>query len=233
MSLINEALKKAQRQRSEGQPGEIPAVFTASPLNTAIGTPGPRIVKRAAPMPARTLMILLAGGTAVLAMACVLAFLFFWPEPVEESAPARPTAAAGAKPGGTSLPTTGTATGSPLINSPDGTVATTSSDPLAPTISITLPPPATPVVETPEPESEPAVTPIKKPTVIARLQTLIEEFKITGIRASETDPKVIMNDRVVRLNDVVDRFSGLRLTRIEAHRLIFTDSHGTEYIKEF
>ena len=55
MSLINEALKKAQRQRTEGPAGVPPPA--AAP--TAGGAPAAPIAKRRPPMPARTLVILL------------------------------------------------------------------------------------------------------------------------------------------------------------------------------
>lgn len=61
----------------------------------------------------------------------------------------------------------------------------------------------------------------------------LEKLRVSGIRASDTDPKVIMNDRVYRLNDIVDRTTQLRLTRIEASTLTFVDASGFEYRKNF
>ena len=62
---------------------------------------------------------------------------------------------------------------------------------------------------------------------------LIDTFRITGIRASATDPKVLMNDRLFRLNDIVDRATGLRITRIEPSSLTFVDANGATYTKNF
>jgi len=60
----------------------------------------------------------------------------------------------------------------------------------------------------------------------ARIQTYIDALRVTGIRASGTDSKVLMNDRVFRVNDIVERSLGLRLTGVAADRLSFTDENG-------
>jgi hypothetical protein len=40
-----------------------------------------------------------------------------------------------------------------------------------------------------------------------------------------------MNDRVYRVNDLVDRNLGVRLTKVESGRLTFTDASGAVYSK--
>ena len=42
-----------------------------------------------------------------------------------------------------------------------------------------------------------------------------------------------MNDRVFRLNDIVDRATQLRLLRIDGSTLTFIDASGFEYQKSF
>jgi hypothetical protein len=42
---------------------------------------------------------------------------------------------------------------------------------------------------------------------------------------------VLMNERVFRLNDTVDRELGLRLTGVQPDLLIFTDATGATYEK--
>ena len=74
----------------------------------------------------------------------------------------------------------------------------------------------------------PAV-PFSNPAVVE----FLERLRVAGVRASATDPKVLMNDRVYRLNDVVNRALGLRLTAISASTLIFVDDSGFEYTKTF
>jgi hypothetical protein len=73
--------------------------------------------------------------------------------------------------------------------------------------------------------------PVAKPD--ARIQTYIEALRVTGIRASGTDSKVLMNDRVFRVNDIVERSLGLRLTGVAADRLSFTDENGMVYTRNF
>jgi hypothetical protein len=53
------------------------------------------------------------------------------------------------------------------------------------------------------------------------------------VRASATDPKVLMNDRVYRLNDVVDRDLQLRIIGIAPRELRFRDARGYVYTKTF
>jgi cytoskeletal protein RodZ len=67
------------------------------------------------------------------------------------------------------------------------------------------------------------------PAVLAYL----ESARITGVRASPTDPKVLMNNRVFRLNEMVDGALQLRVTDIDARQLEFTDARGFVYTKSF
>ena len=60
-----------------------------------------------------------------------------------------------------------------------------------------------------------------------------ETAKVTGVRASATDPKVLMNNRVYRLNDIVDSGLQLKITAISSRELQFTDSRGYVYTKVF
>ncbi|GAB5560446.1 MAG: hypothetical protein SynsKO_20930 [Synoicihabitans sp.] len=67
----------------------------------------------------------------------------------------------------------------------------------------------------------------------AAVVAFLESARVTGVRASATDPKVLMNNRVYRLNDVVSRDLQLRVTFIESRELKFTDSQGFVYTKQF
>lgn len=81
---------------------------------------------------------------------------------------------------------------------------------------------------TPSPSPEPTLV---KPTV--RIQALVDKFRISGIRLSDTDSKVILNDHLFRIDDPVESSLGLRLTKIEEHRLTFVDADGNTYVKRF
>lgn len=68
-----------------------------------------------------------------------------------------------------------------------------------------------------------------QPAVLSYLETA----KVTGVRASATDPKVLMNNRVYRLNDIVDSGLQLKITAISSRELQFTDARGYVYTKVF
>ncbi|MCS6275422.1 MAG: hypothetical protein H2169_13910 [Opitutus sp.] len=53
------------------------------------------------------------------------------------------------------------------------------------------------------------------------------------VRLTPTDPKVVLNGQVFRINDVVDRGLKVRLLKIEAARLVFGDANGFEYVKTY
>ena len=41
----------------------------------------------------------------------------------------------------------------------------------------------------------------------------------------------MINGKVYRINDEVDRALGLKLTDVKADRIIFTDEHGTAWVR--
>jgi len=66
-----------------------------------------------------------------------------------------------------------------------------------------------------------------------RVLAYLDAVRVNGIRPSPDDPKVLMNGRVFRINDVVDRELNLRLTEIAPSRLTFEDARGMPYVKNF
>ena len=67
----------------------------------------------------------------------------------------------------------------------------------------------------------------------AAVLNFLERVRVSGIRVSDTDPKVLMNDRVYRLNEIVDRDLQLRVIEISPRELRFQDVHGHVYRKTF
>ena len=61
----------------------------------------------------------------------------------------------------------------------------------------------------------------------------IEAIRVTGIRSFGNESRVLMNDRVYRVNDIVERNIGLKLTAVNADSLVFTDPRGKTYFKKF
>lgn len=260
MSLINDALKKAQRQRT----GDSPA--THSPI------PAPNLPPLRAPEirdPNYTLMI--AGGALLLGL--VLGGGAYWllrdssgksaaANPVatttqhtqanSESAPAAPndTKVASTEPivaaplklnlATESHPESQTKTASSLAASAS-TASNTTDSAIAQTMPASGPMPASPAILPPAPAANETVV---NPAAIAKATTppepseqmvkAIESFRVMGIRAAGgSDAKVLMNDRVYRIGDLVDRSLGIRLTGATTNALTFQDATGASYTRNF
>jgi hypothetical protein len=66
-----------------------------------------------------------------------------------------------------------------------------------------------------------------------RILAYLDALRVNGIRPSPDDPKALMNNRVFRIGDVVDRELNLRLTSIAPNKLGFEDNRGMPYLKSF
>lgn len=220
MSLINDALKKAQRQRNEDPAGGAASV-------SPVAGSAPRVAPRRQPMPAQTLVLLALGFLVVLVVLGGGAFYVFQSQGIADAAqPSAPTESKTPAVAAVAQPVPAPGSVSNAVPSPGPNPNPESAPP-----TVTAPVAAAP---TPTPEPTPAPIIIKPPArPDPHIMTLVETFRVTGIRASATDPKVLMNDRVFRLNDVVDRSVGLRLTGIETDRLTFVDEAGAIYEKSF
>jgi hypothetical protein len=248
MSLINEALKKAQRQRTESHAGAEP---------TAPGGDGARIAKRAQPRSARTLLLISAGALALVVTSVIVTILF-----VNGSDGAAPPPAVGpASPSTSPAPAVpidpAAAPAPPLIVAAepvppapitaapaaagDGPIPAAPAVPLAAAAEITAAVPPDPVpnaaiaaqpAEDPSPaKASPATPPTQQRD--ERVYAFIETIRVTGIRSSGDDSRVLMNNRVYRVNDIVERNLGIRLIQVEVDSLTFADAHGQTYTKHF
>jgi hypothetical protein len=256
MSLINDALKKAQKQRTGDSPplAAMPGVGGESAAKIAKrGKPADfnTQLKRLAMGAGGVLVIVIAGGYFVLR--------------ASHRRPAEPSQ----KPASTEAvqnPATLPASDSKLpASSPQVTFTLPIAPPAAPVSSITstadsesIPTHSTevPAVQTPAPaspaptkpiEAKPALlvdanssagqTPVGPPHPTVKLDSksinFIENLHIAGIRASATDSKVLMNDRVYRIGDIVEHNLGLKLTGITASSLTFEDENGGRYTRNF
>jgi hypothetical protein len=97
--------------------------------------------------------------------------------------------------------------------------------PAGPAVAINFGPPPSPAHS--DVESAPAAT---KPVLI---RILLENARVAGVRVAGDDSKVLMNDRVYRVNDVVSAELGLRLTGVGTSALTFVDEDGRVYTKTF
>ena len=281
MSLINEALKKAQRNRT----GE--AADTAQPLH---GGGGARVTKRAQPRTSQQLVLIAAGAVTLVVLSVVATVYLVNRAPETKPAATTPKPA---PPGATPAPTaTPPLIVPPVLISPDLTPGPTTetpptvaqspgpekpsaaptartagpNDPLAAkTIVATgetnpAPPPRAPDVApssgagpsgvaVPPPASSPPARAPANPVLAAaapvapvvagpakndeRVSLFVDAIRVAGIRPSGTESRVLMNDRVFRINEIVERNFGLRLTKVEPNTLTFTDGNGAVYVKKF
>jgi hypothetical protein len=226
MSLINDALKKAQHQRT-GNPVDTPPM-----PGTALGAHG---VQRGKPLPSQKLAMVFAGATAAVVLAVVITVYFF----NRESAPKPVPPALAPKP----VVHEAVAAPAPVIVVPAAAPASSAAIDLS---SVKLPAAeavaaaeAKPDVTAPSPAPVPVATvPVSAPAGTnapqdIRILTFIDAIRVTGIRSSGNESKVLMNDRVYRINDMVDYTLGIRLIKVSAEGLSFSDANGTVYVKNF
>ncbi|MBI3886970.1 MAG: hypothetical protein HY302_14770 [Opitutae bacterium] len=218
MSLINDALKKAQRQRSTDSAPPLPSAAAANP-------PPGKVAKRAKPLTFQSQVVRMAATVLGLGLLLIGGVLYWqWKsyssEPLALSAPKSPAKVA-MQP---AAPAPSAATALEPAKEPGpGAVAATFA---VPTVSS----PAVASAETAEPvPAAPTGRARPDPKILAYIDTL----RITGIRAAGGDSKVLMNDRVFRVNDVVDHMLGLKLTGVAAEALTFEDERGVVYTRNF
>ena len=230
MSLINDALKKAQRQRHDVQAA------------TAAGeTAGEPIEKRGRPMSAQLLIVLAAGGVVLIVVSAVITVFFI------NRGAAAPIPPIVAKPAPAAIANTP----SPVIVAPAPTATPKASvKPALPpkenaapaSLARATPPPAAepiPVAAVPSAEASvqsappPAAAAPEPPGPDPHIQSFVDSLRVAGIRSSGSDSKVLMNDRVYRLNDTVEPGLGLKLVKVTPDAISFSDAHGVIYVKHF
>lgn len=216
MSLINDALKKAQNRHGE-------------PTPPASGAAGPAAIPSAPRKGKTPFAKLVVIGVVLTLCVTLLSVSLTWFILRDDSLP---RAASSGNPAAQTTP-------------PPASVATNQPNPIQPTLAPSLPPagetpaPIPPVVApaTPPDPAPVAVTPPPDaaPTIKlgTRVQSFIDRLRVTSIRISDTGNKAILNDRLFRVNDLVEPTLGLRLTAIEPSVLTFTDENGATYLRHF
>jgi hypothetical protein len=230
MSLISDALKKAQRQRTVEAPGGE----------------GPRVIIRRGSTPAAKQIFFVAGGVVVVVVAVAIVAVVKLRPSEEEIAARVALATAKAK----SAPPAKNATSEPAGPAP---AVVPAADPGAkapaadasPVVVLKIPTsggnaapgPAAPIAPAPE---RPALVGAGSPTAGAArpaasgsLQDYIDTLRVTGwsVGTTPADSKVMINDKVYRINDVVDRALGLKLTDVKSDRITLSDERGGTYVR--
>lgn len=231
MSLINDALKRAQRQRAAEEAGVQPPMPGGS---------SSRITKRGKPLSAQSLLLIVVGATVLIVLSVVATVYLVrdtppppHPTPAVATTPAAPVAQS-APPTidlGLKRATAVDSAPSLIVFVPSPAKTEPASPATEPAAAPVAPAPVAPQI------APPSVAPAAKPAVAAlpdeRVNLYLDKLHVTGIRSSGTDSKVLMNDRVYRVNDIVDRSLNLRLTHVQPGTLTFVDDRGVVYTKNF
>lgn len=245
MSLINEALKKAQRQRTDGpdQPSAAPS-GSGTPEITGENERPSGHARRGGSRSGAPVVLLGAGG-AVLVVLSVVATVFLLNRPTPAPAPAAssprpaPTAEIVSSPPPVIVAPEIKA---PILPRPESTpVAVETNSPSASAVAATTTAPAAPALSpdvgaapgSPAPAAAAPAGPRTDGKSDPRVSAFVDAIRVAGIRSSGNESRVLMNDKVYRVNDLVDRTLAIRLTNVEAHALTFTDANGVVYVKTF
>jgi len=263
MSLINDALKKAQKQRS----GEAPSL--ASMPSVGGETPH-RIAKRAKPAGFDTLVIRAGVGAGILLVVVVGGYFAFRSDSAEQRSalsnqpsataqPVQPGAPPVQNPAPSAVPPTANSSASvpapvftlPVAPKPEPVAQVPVAQP-----QVAVPPPITAQPTGSDPRVSPfspagksrdespvalakgGASPVSEPAKPAlklepRAIQFIENIKVAGIMARPTDSKVLMNDRVYRVGSLVEAEMGLTLVGITPNSLTFEDGNGGRYTRTF
>jgi hypothetical protein len=219
MSLINEALKKAQKQRT-GETPEMPAVG---------GESAARIARRGQPAGLNSLVLRISLGVVALAVVITGAVLIMRsptsavPQAATTSASATPTATAPTpgEPAPATTPDAAASLGAPAAS------------PTTP-VTVVFTPAETPKPVDPAPvQLAPAPPKPSTAKLDPRAINFINSIRVAGIRASANDSKVLMNDRVYRVGNIVEAEMGLKLAGITPNSLTFEDENGAQFTRVF
>ena len=240
MSLINEALKKAQRQRSlDAAPlSSAPSGIAAAAVTTHERSATHRH-RSNAPVWFGVGLLLLGAGATVLIMR--YGFAPAAPGPVAASTSAPPAAAPAPAPAPVSLPPPAP---EPIVTLPP--IAPVAPPPAAVTARPAPAAPARPAPRlSPAPEAAPAPDPSPAPVAVVpvaapavedhetQVKTFLASARLAGVRGQDAQARVLMNEKVYRLGNVVEPELGLRLSAVRAGLLVFTDAEGRTYEKPY
>jgi len=280
MSLINDALKKAQKQQTQqpatqSAPGALPhPARAAGPSNAVMSFERMLLL-------VVTLVVVIVGATAVAVLLArkgdrpATAAVERQPAPApavsaarvqarpETPAPPPVVPAILPKPGpetsaAAALPVDRAAVSAPApvpkpVAVPSIEIPTVSLSPAAATPQPAAPPEvAAPAVSvnlastraagpgnsvsaapTPPPARPASPPPPAGPTKHERILSFIENARVAGVRVAGDDSKVLLNDHVYRLNNMVSLELGLRLTAVATGTLTFVDEDGAVYSKAY
>ena len=224
MSLINDALKKAARQRAEEQ-ADVVAPMPGGGNRHAPGSGGP--------MRTQTMVLIGAAAVALIVVSAVVTGVFVAGKSEQKSAAMAPVPTPTPSPQKVVVQ-------SPVIAIPQ--VLQTSAP--SPTPVAATKPASAPVLH-PLPAARQVPSPvISAPAAAASvasapeshndlIQGIIDRYRISGVRAAGLDSKALVDGHVYKVNDLIDKSLGLRLVKVEPDHLTFVDAQGETYVRSF
>jgi hypothetical protein len=222
MSLINDALKKAARQRAEEQGEVIPPMP---------GGGHRRPTRPGEPMRMQTIVLIGAAALALIVVSAVVTGIFVTGKPEVKVAAVTQAPTLAPTP-----PPQKVVVQAPVIAIPQAlptSVPTPTSAPgagLKPVVVAAVAPTAFP---TPRPAATAlAAAPTSAPQSRNELiQGIVDRYRVSGVRAAGADSKALVDGHVYKINEVIDRTIGLKLIKVDADHITFVDGQGDTYIK--
>jgi len=86
---------------------------------------------------------------------------------------------------------------------------------------------------TPAPVAAPTAAPVPTQSLGDRVQAFIDRIQISGVRYAGAESKAIIDGHIYRVNDMLDKILGIRLSKVDPDHLTFVDSAGATYTKSF
>lgn len=216
MSLINDALKKAARQRAEERADMAPPMPGG----------GARVRRQRAPIRTQTLILVGAAAVALVVVSAVVTGILVTgkPEtkPTASPAPTQPAPAEKA-PAKVAAP-------EPVIQVSIPKVAASAPAP-APSPTASSAPAAAPPIAAPA--NPPPAAPAAAQGHNDQIQGIVDRFHVSGVRAAGADSKALVDGHVYRVNEIIDRSVGLKLVKVDTDHLTFVDGDGATYLKSF
>ena len=224
MSLINDALKKAARQRAEEQ-ADVVAPMPGGGNRHAPGSGGP--------MRTQTMVLIGAAAVALIVVSAVVTGVFVAGKSEQKTGTMAPVPTPTPSPQKVVVQ-------SPVIALPQ--VLQTSAP--SPTPVAATKPASAPVLH-PLPAARQVPSPvISAPAAAASvasapeshndlIQGIIDRYRISGVRAAGLDSKALVDGHVYKVNDLIDKSLGLKLVKVESDHLTFVDAQGETYVRSF
>jgi hypothetical protein len=210
MSLINDALKKAARQRAQDQ-GDLPPMPGGG--SRRAGRQGPQV------------WILLGAAAVALIVVSVVATGVF----INGKGAAAAAAVAKATPTAPPAPAGDLKAPAVVVLAPAKAAEPTPTP--TPTAVPTSPPRPTALPQIVVRSEEPSPAAGPAPGQREAVQALIDHFHVAGVRTAGAGSKALIDGHVYRIHDLMDASLGLRLTEIADDHLTFVDSSGATYVR--